>query len=835
MNRFTTLVAGSMMVGAMALSAGAQTPSVVDRGLLPGDLIVGPAVNSQQDHSAARGGDQFLIAWSDYRARSVGGSAVQSDGDIFGIRIDASGAPIDSVPFLIAGGMGVQDKPMVAWNGENWLVAYTSQDPVAGYFENRLRAVRVSPAGQVLDATPLSFPDAQFGTSTIGLQIAGQSGQWLVTRCVYHGDGYGTFLAGQRLNSAGQLLDPSPLMLQDWVYGQTKTLIANGEYVVIGPDWTTSSTIKARRVNLSGQPVGGMFTLPSMNVATNGSEFYVTWIKDFVDLVGSRVTAAGTLLNPAGTLIVPSFSQYNEQSLTHDGTNWWLEWGAADQLHTVRINSAGTVLDAGGGPLLPIVIGGTVNNAYKPMLLGRTGGGAHLFWYDARAALGSDANVFVLPITSANQPETQRCVSTSTPNHRLPDFAAGPNGQVALTFVSELANDRRVMVRFLSASGEPNAGGPIEVFRGPTVGQSTIAWNGSVYMVAWDSGPSGLTPISIKMRRMNADGSFVDASPIDVMPGYSPDVEALGDDFLIASSRVHTFPQTIFAQAIRVDGPTGALLDPSPFILLAGYVSTGPRVKTDGTRWVVTYHSHWSHDSSQSDAVYNFVNANGTFTPALNPTTTSGGAGTPDVAWSGSKFLFVWRSNTLSNANNYISGRVMNADGSFATGDFVIAEAPGRQLRPVVSWDGTSFVVAWDDQRNQGSFFDARTDIYAARVSESGVVLDPSAFPVVATAQGDASAAIFSKPNGATYFAGTRFITSGGVDSYRVGVSVIVPACPMDLNRDGTVGLADIADVITHWGEATPPAPASFDLDGSGDIGLGDIAVVITAWGDVCP
>ena len=55
-----------------------------------------------------------------------------------------------------------------------------------------------------------------------------------------------------------------------------------------------------------------------------------------------------------------------------------LEWGVSDILRTVRINSAGTVLDPGGGVLLPITIGGNVNTAYDPLLLPRTGGGVQL-------------------------------------------------------------------------------------------------------------------------------------------------------------------------------------------------------------------------------------------------------------------------------------------------------------------------------------------------------------------------------------------------------------------------------------------------------------------------
>ncbi len=143
------------------------------------------------------------------------------------------------------------------------------------------------------------------------------------------------------------------------------------------------------------------------------------------------------------------------------------------------------------------------------------------------------------------------------------------------------------------------------------------------------------------------------------------------------------------------------------------------------------------------------------------------------MAFSGQKYLFVWRNNTLSNANNYIAGRIMNADGSFATGNFTIAEAPGRQLRPVVGWDGTNFVVAWDDQRNQGAFFDERTDIYGARVSPAGQVLDPVAFPIYVGPQGDATAAILSRTDGVSFVASARFVTTTDFDSYRVGVTVL--------------------------------------------------------------
>jgi len=813
-----------------------QPLPIHERGLLPGDAAVVPATNSQQDHGMAKGGDQYLVAWSDYRGRSSGSQTIQSDGDILGIRVDADGNPIDPIPFMIAGGMGLQRYPTVAWNGDTWLVLYQSQDPVGGYFDTQIRAVRVSPQGEVLDPTPILFPRTQFSPSTIGMTVAGQSGQWLVTRCVYHNDGYGTYLAGQRLDGGGQLLDPTPIMLNDWVYGQTRTVVADGEYLAVGPDWYGSSIIKARRIGLDGQPIGASFNVPSLNITGNGSEYYVVWIADFVNLVGSRMTATGTLLTPAGTVIVSNFSQYNQSTLTHDGTNWWLEWGVSDQLHTVRISGTGSVLDPGGGVLLPIEIGGSVNQAYGVQMVPRSGGGVQVCWYDLRVALGYDSNVFTLPVSAANVPGTEVSVSTSTTNQRNPDFAQGPGDTSAVVFVSEAANDDRVLVHFLDASGGAVTSEPIEVHRGPTVGKAGIAFNGSMYLVAFDVGASGLSPTQIKARRMNPDGSFVDGQPFEVMAGFNADVEALGEDFLVAGARVAAYPQFINLWAMRIDGPTGELLDGASGLLLGGgYVNGMPRVRSDGMQWWVAAHSMWSHDSSQGDAILAKVPPSGPPASAFNPTPISGGSGDLDIAYSGSQYLLVWRMNSLSNANNYIAGRIMNADGTFPPGYFTIAEAPGRQLRPTVSWDGATFVVAWDDQRNQSAFFDARTDIYGARVSETGVVLDPSAFPIHVGPNGDASGAILSGANGVSYVASARFVTDASFSSYRVGLTVLGDVAIMgDLDGDGDVDLEDYAafhECMSGPGGAVAEGCEGADLDGDGDSDLEDVAVLLTYYG----
>jgi hypothetical protein len=167
---------------------------------------------------------------------------------------------------------------------------------------------------------------------------------------------------------------------------------------------------------------------------------------------------------------------------------------------------------------------------------------------------------------------------------------------------------------------------------------------------------------------MNPDGTFIDAAPLAVMSGFSPDIEALGEDFLVAGTRYGFYPQNIYLMGMRIDGPTATLLDGTGAYLGGFYVNGQQRVRSDGSKWLVAAHSTWSHNASQGDAILATVPPVGTPTQAFNPTPFSGSSGDLDIAFSGSSYLLVWRMNSLSNANNSISGRIMNADGTFPPG-----------------------------------------------------------------------------------------------------------------------------------------------------------------------
>jgi large repetitive protein len=813
------------VVGAVALSigVGARTPTVTDLGLVPGDRAVVLAPNAQTDASAAAGTASTLIVWSDMRSRSSGCQTVQSDADILGVRVDATGRAIDAVPFVIAGGMGVQDAPRVAFNGTTWMVLFRSQDPSATYYETRIRMVRVSQAGEVLDPTPLTLPPSQFTPDTIGLTIAGLNGHWLIVRCVYYSTGYGTFLAGQRVSASGTILDPSPITLMDWVYGQIKVASTGTECLVAGPDWTDSSITKARRIGSSGQPIAAAFTLPANAVAIGASaagEYYAAWQPNTTTtLRGSRLSPNGSLVTPGGTLLLSDFSSAGT-TLAHDGTNWWLAWGVSNIAKTMRISAAGNVLDP-GGVTLPIIVSGNINTLYSTQITPRPGGGALFTWVDHRAALGSDGNVFTLPLAPNNTPGIESPVSLGSSTQRSSSATKGPAGTAAVAYVSDTAGIDRALVQIYNASGTPVGVEPIEVASAPAIGRAGIAWNGSVYMIAWDEATTpGQSTVVVKARRMRPDGTFVDAAPFTVMTGFSPDVGALGDRFLVVGARYGYTPQYISLLGSRIDGASGALLDGPAGIMLGGYYVSGlSRVRSDGTNWWVATHSMWSHNSSQGDAVLFKVPYAGAPDAGFNPTPIAGGSGDLDIAFGGGVYLLVWRNNSMSNANNFVAGRIMNADGTFPGASFVIADAPGRQLRPTAVFDGTNFIVAWDDQRNQASFFDDRTDVYAVRVSTAGALVDAVPFPVVDRPGVECSPALVSV-GGGFYAWTTRYVTDGAFDSYRVGMSRIGPAsCAADFDRSGSLAPADVFAFLSAYFAGAPET----DMNGDGSRTPADI------------
>jgi hypothetical protein len=125
--------------------------------------------------------------------------------------------------------------------------------------------------------------------------------------------------------------------------------------------WWKGMTLLGQRFGVAG-PVGATFTIASLSTSSTnwktarvvwaGDRYWVTWMTDTGALRGARVSATGTVLDPAGIAITETF--LNSDSLAFDGTNAIVTWRVSTgSLRLARLTPAGEVLDPGGFELGP--------------------------------------------------------------------------------------------------------------------------------------------------------------------------------------------------------------------------------------------------------------------------------------------------------------------------------------------------------------------------------------------------------------------------------------------------------------------------------------------------
>jgi hypothetical protein len=423
------------------------------------------------------------------------------------------------------------------------------------------------------------------------------------------------------------------------------------------------------------------------------------------------------------------------------------------------------VLDVGG-----VVVDPTHSSCtYAVTIAGAAPGGAQVAWTDGRV---EQWDVWGAHLDASAQPGPSGPLALSTSPEQRPKLAGGPAGRSLAVAVSEFAGNHRILAWRLDPAGQAMSAEPIEVAVSSDASTPSVAFDGTRYLIVWSAGDN------ILARRMLPDGSFVDARPTTVMPGWSPDVAALNGVFLVAGIDAPSSPQFASPFARRVDGATGALLDAAPVAIGNSFTRTLD-VTAFGSRWLCVMQRNFSHDDTQSAVEAVFVDANGLSTQPITVVPVGGGAPAVDV--SPTKALIAYRTGRSASADNDVSGRIMNLDGSFATDAFPISAVWGagwaKQFAPVVAWSAPRFFVAWEDQRNQVNFFDLRSDIYGAHVNEFGRVLDPEGFVLADGRAPDCSPALLGN-NGTVLFAASIMRPAPPFSTYRMGTRVLSDGCP---------------------------------------------------------
>lgn len=769
-----------------------QAPNLTAPQPLPGTAVFGPAAGVQKTPAISRGDASSLLVFEDTRA---------GESDLFAVRVDAAGTPIDAVPFPITKDPANQRRPRISWNGQSWLVLYENEvNPGSGYFAPQVAAKRVAPNAQVLDAAPLVIDiDSNGGEYAVTSDGAG----WIVFY-----DGYSAGNASLRAKkvAADGAVDANAVVVRPetyyLVYGLSATFAANEVLFT----WNDSG-MRGRRFTPQLQPIDAApVALPTEfgPIAASGAEFLVAAMKQTpqftIDVVATRLNAglqvAGSTVVAAGVLSDP----FSEPRVVWDGTQWIVSWlmNGTQTARAARMTSGGVVLDPGGVALPD----SSPNYLYDPALGALPAGGALLAWDDARYG---PLELFGATLAANGSAGVERNYGPAAEAQRTPRVAPGPD-QALLTFRAELGGASRILAHRLDLFGETIDAEPIVV---ATAGHANLftggaAWNGSHYLIAWSDSTQG----TVFARRMLADGTFVDAAPIAVMLGGSADVAALGSDFLVTGLRAPFNPQYVNAYASRVRGADGVVLDGAP-LLVGPSFATRARVVALGSRWLVVTERHWSHDENPADVVYRFVDAAGVVSAEFS----AGNFyvqnwGIVDVASSGASALVV--AQTGSNwTNTEIYARRILPDGSMPAPRFLVAgSAPMGQSRPTVAWTGADYLVAYESLENNVWFYDLEPDVYGVRVSEAGAVLDTVGFPLWNDEDHEVSVAARGLGDGKALLAVSE-VVDAGFASFRVSTRALRPTGLANFGS-GTPG----CDGVQHLDANVAPrvGESSFEL-----------------------
>lgn len=679
---------------------------VVDESTYPAvlDPIVGPEVGvdeplsgvapmDQRSPAIAWNGTHYLAVWQDLR----GGATA----DIRGARLTSAGVVVDTRGIVICSAANDQTLPSVASNGADFLVVW--EDRRVGPTRD-IHGARVTGAGVVQDLSGIAIstaPNEQQAPS-----VASNGTDYLVVwedaRGTPNWDVYGA-----RVTSAGVVEDASGVLLGA-VPGNQRTpdVASNGtEYFVVWHENRagTSNDVYGTRVtaggdvlDLSGVAISASAgNQQSVSIASNGTDYFVAWMDSrgiTNDAYGSRVTAAGSVLDPSGLVVSAATGHQQYPTVASDGTDYlvtWTDLRANRDIYAGRVTSAGVSLDGGGIPVY------THWTQQQSPVVASDGTGYLAVWQDNRG--GTIPDIYGARISAAG-------VLLDTDG-----FA-----------VSLDENAQR---------------------------EAAVASNGDGYLVVWEDGRSGRFE-DIYGVRLNAAGDVVDPAGLAISTAANrqgaPAVASDGTDYLVVWEDFRDAnSDQIYGARVTSEGvqetegiPIAVAVDSSS--------QSDPAVASNGSNyfvaWIDTRLENLDLFGARVSLAGQVLDPNGILVAAV-PTE----AQPPAIASDGTDYLVVWsheRAYPEEPTHDIYGTRVSGAGMVLQPSAFFVSNATNHQLNPAVASNGTSYMVVWDDFRG-GTY-----DVYGTRVTLLGQALDPLGIAISRVVDDQQSPAVASSGTG---------------------------------------------------------------------------------------
>jgi uncharacterized protein (TIGR03382 family) len=803
---------------------------------LPGDDTVGRAAGTQDQPALVEGdGTTWLLVWRDTRA-SLAGTLGSDATDVYGIRLDADGAPLDSVAFPVASGPWSESTPRAAWGGDAWFVAYEADAATASYWSQGVYGRRVDTSGVVMDAAAILLADAENQDEALW-DVASDGDSWAILWQAVDAVSGSFVLDGTTVSALGTPAAPTTVYRPPSSLGapvNARLAWSIDRYLAAWSAWGDDDDIEALTLDSSLGATGRVIEIVADNhssvapaLAAGDDGFYVAW---FDDTFGAYwCTVRGTPVSTEGVVAVEGGESLSGEAWPLDvhpdvawmGGAWGVGWeyGAAASI-------AVSLVDEGGALDTWLETTGAYGYTRTPTL---GGGEDQMISVWATYGARSDFDLKALTVGVDGALGAIHDVSLGAPAQTEPAIAGGSEGYLVVA-TSETADETAILAWRTDARGVAVDAGPIEIARGVGHSEPAVAWNGSVWLVVWTDLDDTTAANGIVGVRVDPDGTVLDASPIAMLTGTAGAVAAsTAGDFFVAGVVPVTY-DTNQLQGVRVS-TDGVRLDGAPRLLGSNYAEK-PDVSAFGTGWLVTWAHRHSHNSGLRDAVFTVVAADGTPTTEELVRTTGSVAKESgvNVATDGNGALIVWSDN------GDVRGRFVDNSGALV-GDangFVISSQSNEQFDPDVAWDGTTYVVAWTDWRAHPTLEPGEGDVYATTVDVTGAVGDVAG-TVVDADDVPAGNVVVAGADGRSVFFWTRLVDAAPFGAFRLQTAYApddggpsdtgdtgVPADTGDTSVPGDTGETGDTEVPGDTGapEDTEPTVDTDESDDTDDSGV---------------
>jgi hypothetical protein len=258
----------------------------------------------------------------------------------------------------------------------------------------------------------------------------------------------------------------------------------------------------------------------------------------------------------------------------------------------------------------------------------------------------------------------------------------------------------------------------------------SVAFDGTNYLVTWTDERSNGVRDDIYGTRVTQSGVVLDTAGIAISfainDEWEPSVAFDGTNYLVVWPDTRGPSFDVYGARVT---QSGTVLDPDGIaITTAANMQESPSVSFDGANYLVVWED-WN--SGITREIYGGrVDPSGNQLDTIPIAISSAGVNEwhwhPSVAFDGTNYLVVWSEWHETGLDDIYGARVSQSGVVLDTTSIVIFAAPNHQIYPVVSFDGTNYLVAWEDRRSD-------SDIYATRVNQSGVVLDTTGIAISAT------------------------------------------------------------------------------------------------------